>query len=209
MSIGTLTRRVILYDADGNPWNTANPLPVTAASLPLPSGAATEAKQDVQETTLNAIQAAVDGLEGLLTTIDADTGTIAGDTTSIDGKVTECDTSDTGITSVTPPTVTHSASVTVATTSATTLVSAVASKAFRIWSITVTNDHATNSEYIEFSDDNAATYKHRINIPPQMSRNIYFQHGWDTDTENEAFKARLGAAVASFYVTVAYTEIDL
>jgi hypothetical protein len=45
--------------------------PVSAASLPLPSGAATEAKQD----TLNGY---VDGIEGLLTTIDTDTGNIDG-----------------------------------------------------------------------------------------------------------------------------------
>ena len=43
--------------------------PVSAASLPLPSGAATSAKQDT-------IIGHVDGIEGLLTTIDADTGGI-------------------------------------------------------------------------------------------------------------------------------------
>lgn len=46
-------------------------LPVSAASLPLPTGAATEAKQDTIITH-------VDGVEALLTTIDADTGTLAG-----------------------------------------------------------------------------------------------------------------------------------
>lgn len=45
--------------------------PVSAASLPLPTGAATAANQ-------TTIIGHVDGLEGLLTTIDADTGTIAG-----------------------------------------------------------------------------------------------------------------------------------
>lgn len=70
--------------------------PVSAASLPLPSGASTAALQ----TTAN----------GLLTTIDADTGsiagsasTIAGDTTSIDGKITACDTDS--VTVVAMPTV--------------------------------------------------------------------------------------------------------
>jgi hypothetical protein len=45
--------------------------PVSAASLPLPSGAATSAKQDTMIGHL-------DGVEGVLATIDADTGTIAG-----------------------------------------------------------------------------------------------------------------------------------
>ena len=45
--------------------------PISAASLPLPSGASTSANQ-------STIIGHVDGVEGLLTTIDADTGTIAG-----------------------------------------------------------------------------------------------------------------------------------
>jgi len=45
--------------------------PVSAASLPLPSGAATAANQ-------STIIGHVDGIEALLTTIDADTGTLAG-----------------------------------------------------------------------------------------------------------------------------------
>jgi hypothetical protein len=44
---------------------------VTAASLPLPSGAATAANQ-------STIIGHLDGVEGLLTTIDADTGALAG-----------------------------------------------------------------------------------------------------------------------------------
>lgn len=44
-------------------------VPVSVASLPLPTGAATSAKQDT-------IIGHVDGIEGLLTTIDADTGSI-------------------------------------------------------------------------------------------------------------------------------------
>lgn len=45
--------------------------PVSAASLPLPTGASTSANQ-------TTIIGHVDGIEGLLTTIDADTSTIAG-----------------------------------------------------------------------------------------------------------------------------------
>jgi hypothetical protein len=49
----------------------AAPVPVSTSSLPLPSGAATAAKQDT-------LIGHVDGVEGLLTTIDADTGSIEG-----------------------------------------------------------------------------------------------------------------------------------
>jgi hypothetical protein len=45
--------------------------PVSVASLPLPTGAATSAKQDT-------VIGHLDGVEGLLTTIDADTGALAG-----------------------------------------------------------------------------------------------------------------------------------
>jgi hypothetical protein len=45
--------------------------PVSAASLPLPSGASTSSNQ-------TTIIGHLDGVEGLLTTIDADTGTLAG-----------------------------------------------------------------------------------------------------------------------------------
>lgn len=44
--------------------------PISAASLPLPTGASTSAKQDT-------IIGHLDGVEGLLTTIDGDTGTLA------------------------------------------------------------------------------------------------------------------------------------
>lgn len=54
--------------------------PVSAASLPLPSGAATSAKQDT-------IIGHVDGVETLLGTIDGDTGNIATSVASIDTKV--------------------------------------------------------------------------------------------------------------------------
>lgn len=49
----------------------ADTQPVSAASLPLPTGAATSANQ-------TTIIGHVDGIEGLLTTIDADTSTLAG-----------------------------------------------------------------------------------------------------------------------------------
>lgn len=51
--------------------DSGNPVPVSAASLPLPTGASTSAKQDT-------IIGHVDGIEALLTTIDADTSTLAG-----------------------------------------------------------------------------------------------------------------------------------
>lgn len=57
--------RVLMTDA------SATTQPVSAASLPLPSGASTAANQ-------STVIGHVDGIEGLLTTIDADTGTLAG-----------------------------------------------------------------------------------------------------------------------------------
>lgn len=54
--------------------------PVSASSLPLPTGAATAANQ-------STIIGHVDGIEGLLTTIDADTGTISTNTTTIAAAV--------------------------------------------------------------------------------------------------------------------------
>ena len=75
-------------DADTNAIKTAvelidncvggNELQVDIVSgvISLPSGSATEAKQDVQETSLNAILAKNTELETLLTAIDADTNAI-------------------------------------------------------------------------------------------------------------------------------------
>ena len=60
------TRRALLVE--GVASGTA--VPVSAASLPLPSGASTSAKQDT-------VIGHLDGVEGLLTTIDSDTGTLA------------------------------------------------------------------------------------------------------------------------------------
>ena len=79
---------------------------VVVSGSALPGGAATSAKQDIAETTLNAIQvlqtaANVDlaALEVLSTAANVDLAaievlqtTIAGDTTSIDGKITACNT---------------------------------------------------------------------------------------------------------------------
>jgi hypothetical protein len=67
--------RVVLNDSSGSEITT---LPVSAAALPLPTGASTSALQTSSEA--------------ILTTIDTDTGVIAGDTTSIDGKITACNT---------------------------------------------------------------------------------------------------------------------
>ena len=70
-----------LYVAPG----TSTTWAISATSLPLPSGAATSAKQDT-------IIGHVDGIEALLTTIDTDTGGIATSAASIDGKITACNT---------------------------------------------------------------------------------------------------------------------
>jgi hypothetical protein len=56
----------------------ATALPVSAAALPLPTGAATEAKQDT-------LIGHVDGVEALLTTIDAGTGSIDGKLPALSG----------------------------------------------------------------------------------------------------------------------------
>lgn len=62
-----------------------NTVAVSAASLPLPSGAATSANQ-------STIIGHVDGIETVLGTIDTDTGNIATSASSIDGKITACNT---------------------------------------------------------------------------------------------------------------------
>lgn len=58
---------------------------VTVSSCALPTGAATAANQ-------TTIIGHLDGVEGLLGTIDADTGAIATSVASLDGKVTACNT---------------------------------------------------------------------------------------------------------------------
>ena len=56
------------------------------------------------DTTGLATSALQTSSEALLTTIDADTGTIASDTTSIDGKITACNTGDVTVSSSALPT---------------------------------------------------------------------------------------------------------
>lgn len=58
--------------------DAGSPVPASVSSLPLPSGAATAAKQDT-------LISAVDGVEGLLSTIDADTGSIDGKLPALSG----------------------------------------------------------------------------------------------------------------------------
>lgn len=78
--------------------------PVSLASQPLPTGASTEAKQDDVITGLSNIEADVESGNALLTSIDADTSTIAGDTTSIDAKITAVDTGNVTVASSALPT---------------------------------------------------------------------------------------------------------
>ena len=73
---GSGTSYVPLVDSDGH-------LQVDALSTALPSGAATEAKQDVIETTLTAIETDAAAIETLLTGIDADTNAIKIDADAI------------------------------------------------------------------------------------------------------------------------------
>lgn len=63
----------VAFGADGTATkvSSSDPLPTTIISAALPSGAATSAKQDT-------LIGHVDGIEGLLTTIDTDTGVLAG-----------------------------------------------------------------------------------------------------------------------------------
>jgi len=75
-------------------------VPISAASLPLPSGASTSANQSTANTSLSNIDTDqttiighVDGIEALLTTIDSDTGGILADTTAILADTASMDTS--------------------------------------------------------------------------------------------------------------------
>lgn len=61
---------LILYDSDlGDPTYTAAQ-PISAASLPLPSGAATSAKQDTGNASLASLVTQTDGIEASLSSID-------------------------------------------------------------------------------------------------------------------------------------------
>lgn len=77
---------------DGTFWQATQP--ISAATLPLPSGAGTSSKQDTiighldgVETTLTAIDGRVDDVEGLLTTIDADTSNLSTKIDTLAGAV--------------------------------------------------------------------------------------------------------------------------
>ena len=78
---GSGTSYVPLVDSDGH-------LQLDVLSSALPSGAATEAKQDVIETTLNAIETDAAAIETLLTGIDADTDAIRTDAAAIETLIT-------------------------------------------------------------------------------------------------------------------------
>lgn len=68
-------------DGSATDLSSANPMPIGAPpSLPLPSGAATAANQ-------STIIGHIDGIEGLLTTIDADTGAISSYLATIAGAI--------------------------------------------------------------------------------------------------------------------------
>ena len=60
---GVLYAVSILCDSSGNEWDE---LPISAASLPLPSGASTSAKQDTGNAALAAIQTAVETLDNAI-----------------------------------------------------------------------------------------------------------------------------------------------
>jgi hypothetical protein len=78
---GSGTSYVPLVDSDGH-------LQLDVLSSALPSGAATEAKQDVIETTLTAIETDAAAIETLLTGIDADTDAIRTDAAAIETLIT-------------------------------------------------------------------------------------------------------------------------
>jgi len=77
---------------------------VDVLSSALPTGAATEAKQDSAEALLTTIDADTSDIAVDTGTIAADTTTIAGDTTSINGKITACNTGDVTISASALPT---------------------------------------------------------------------------------------------------------
>lgn len=69
--------------------SASDPLPITAASLPLPSGAATSAKQDTQTTHLATIAGAVSGTEVQVDVVTMPTVTVqdGGGSITVDGTV--------------------------------------------------------------------------------------------------------------------------
>jgi hypothetical protein len=136
-------------------------LAVSAASLPLPAGAATAANQ-------STLIGHVDGIEGLLTTIDADTGTLAG---AVSGSEMQVDvvtqparaaTTDTitaklatdriqdGTTALTP----KFAVITASSSGATEVVAAVTSKKIRVLRFSLSANGNVN---VKFQSDNTPT----------------------------------------------------
>ncbi len=79
------TSYVPLVDADGH-------FQVDTLSSALPSGAATEAKQDDIESSLTDIESDIEATNTALGTIETDIEAVNTDTTSIDGKITACNT---------------------------------------------------------------------------------------------------------------------
>ena len=65
---------------------------VVVSSSALPSGAATSAKQDIAEVTLNALEVLSTAANVDLAAIEVLQTTIAGDTSSLDAKITACNT---------------------------------------------------------------------------------------------------------------------
>jgi hypothetical protein len=77
MQVDVLTMPTVAVT--GTFWQATQP--VSAASLPLPSGASTLAEQQTQTTHLDTIANGVDGVEGLLAAL---TGTVAGTELQVD-----------------------------------------------------------------------------------------------------------------------------
>ena len=73
-------RSKVVFGVDGvaTDVSAGDPLPVTAASLPLPSGAATSAKQDTGNTSLATIAGAVAGTEMQVDVLTMPTVTVTG-----------------------------------------------------------------------------------------------------------------------------------
>lgn len=101
----------------------------------------------------------------------------------------------------------QSAIATVSSATPVDVVSAITSGKIIVWSINVSNANTTTSAYIEFSQDGGSTFTHRCWIRPEGSRQILLL-GWLGTASNQAFKARLGSSVSSFYVTAEYTASD-
>jgi len=80
--------------ASGGPVgvSSSNPLPVTAASLPLPSGAATSAKQDDEITALQSIDSKITGVDtDNVTVVSSTLPTGAATESTLGGRLSESD----------------------------------------------------------------------------------------------------------------------